>query len=620
MEFTVKNFKSFGQEGVSLDLKSINILTGTNSSGKSSFVKAYLLLSDFLSQLKEKDLTNCVLRFSDERLQMGSFKTVRNQDSKAKDAIVFQYEARFMEQLLNVQICFQPYNNDNLGYARLKSLTISSGNNLLIEMDGNGHKFYNFVPIRSLYLNLLRSNNNDGTFWDGIALRFKREFPSRVEALELAEKMLARNSVFILPIMDKICEFSPDELKSFCKSRFKNCDDGRYLSLAKHVVKHYSDSGDVRFSDYFSGLEDSYSRLLVDDLSIINISGNAKDYHDILDDPFSCSCELPTFDLDLKHASEFELALSLVFKLSYPDEEADVAYRESVLSLFYLKSVVDELESEVLHPSAFESVIYIPSDKVTVKRLYSLDRGEDSFQNALLDYFDTVERYLDEKGRYTIASNRAKKIYRRFEPSEYVFNPGDFMNKWVKSFGIGDRLEIIPTTEGLGVIIKLYQSSEDKVGRLLADEGYGISQLVSILLYSESCILKRMGSIQVKDGIPHVNEYKFLIEEPEIHLHPRLQSLLADMIWELAIKYKIPSIVETHSEYLVRRLQVICAKYAKEQKIYDNDIKDKCPVRVYYFEKGKGAYDLEIQSNGKFKNEFGAGFFDEAANLAFDII
>ncbi|MBP5335907.1 MAG: AAA family ATPase [Bacteroidales bacterium] len=608
MKFTIKNFKSFGQEGVSLDLKPINILTGTNSSGKSSFVKAYLLLSDFLSQLKGIDVRDCVLRFSDERLQMGSFKTVLNQDSKAKDDIVFQYEARFMEQILNVQICFQPYNNDNLGFARLKSLTIYSGDNLLIGMDGNGRRCYDFSPIRSLYLDLLRINNNDDSSWEGTAFSFQREFPSREDALELALKMLARNSVFILPIMDEIYEFSPDEFNTFCQSRLKNCDDGRYPSLVEHVVKHYSDSGYLRFGDFFSDLENSYSRLLFDDLSINNISGNAKDYPDLLDEPFFCSSELPTFDLNLKHASEFELVLSLVFKLSYPDEEADVAARDSVLSLVYLKSVVDELESEVLHPSAFESVVYIPSEKVSVKRLYSLDRGKDSFQNGLLDYFDSVERYLDEKGRRL-----------HFKPSEYDFNPGDFMNKWVKSFGIGDRLEIKPTTEGLGVIIKLYQSSEDKVGRLLADEGYGISQLVSILLYSESCILKRIGSFQFKDGIPLVNKYKLLIEEPEIHLHPRLQSLLADMIWELAIKYKIRSIVETHSEYLVRRIQVICAKYATEQKISNNEMKDKCPVRVFYFEKGKGAYDLEIQSNGKFKNEFGSGFFDEAANLAFDI-
>ena len=115
-------------------------------------------------------------------------------------------------------------------------------------------------------------------------------------------------------------------------------------------------------------------------------------------------------------------------------------------------------------------------------------------------------------------------------------------------------------------------------------------------------------------------KYKIFIEEPEIHLHPKLQSYLADMLWELLFTYRIRTIVETHSEYLVRKLQVLFARYAKEKSLDDDKMESNCPTRVFYFEKGKGAYDMKIRPDGKFSNEFGSGFFDEASNLVFDIL
>ena len=56
--FGVKNFRAFDSNGVNLEVAPITILTGCNSSGKSSFVKAIGLLDSFLQQIRnsiEKD-------------------------------------------------------------------------------------------------------------------------------------------------------------------------------------------------------------------------------------------------------------------------------------------------------------------------------------------------------------------------------------------------------------------------------------------------------------------------------------------------------------------------------------------------------------------------------------
>ena len=50
---SIKNFRVFDENGVTFELNPITILTGSNSSGKSSVVKAICLLNSFLRQIKK---------------------------------------------------------------------------------------------------------------------------------------------------------------------------------------------------------------------------------------------------------------------------------------------------------------------------------------------------------------------------------------------------------------------------------------------------------------------------------------------------------------------------------------------------------------------------------------
>ena len=65
--FTIKNFRVFDENGVSVELKPITILTGCNSSGKSSIARAMLLLNSFLSQIR-KAIEN------DEPIELSKYK------------------------------------------------------------------------------------------------------------------------------------------------------------------------------------------------------------------------------------------------------------------------------------------------------------------------------------------------------------------------------------------------------------------------------------------------------------------------------------------------------------------------------------------------------------------
>ena len=145
----------------------------------------------------------------------------------------------------------------------------------------------------------------------------------------------------------------------------------------------------------------------------------------------------------------------------------------------------------------------------------------------------------------------------------------------------------------------------------LADMGMGSIQLM-ILLF-------RLGT--------YINKYKagaypltILIEEPEQNLHPKLQSNLADLFCGLNKEYHYRFIIETHSEYLIRKTQVLVAKEGFKDNIALNE---NNPFMVYYFDgenEKKPYYPMEYRADGCFANDFGEGFFDEAEKLAFEIL
>ena len=79
-------------------------------------------------------------------------------------------------------------------------------------------------------------------------------------------------------------------------------------------------------------------------------------------------------------------------------------------------------------------------------------------------------------------------------------------------------------------------------------------------------------------------------------------------------EYKIKFIIETHSEYIIRKSQLLVKEYGLEKDVNYN------PFSVLYFNEDRKVWSMIYREDGKFKNEFGTGFFDESTNLAFDLM
>lgn len=132
----------------------------------------------------------------------------------------------------------------------------------------------------------------------------------------------------------------------------------------------------------------------------------------------------------------------------------------------------------------------------------------------------------------------------------------------------------------------------------LTHVGVGVSQVLPILVM---CLLADPDSTMV-------------FEQPELHLHPKVQTLLGDFFLSMALCKK-QCIVETHSEYLVDRLRFRIAAASIEKGLIDQ-------AKIYFVEK--------TESGSSFKevaiNEYGAivdwpeGFFDQSQEQAEKIL
>lgn len=175
--------------------------------------------------------------------------------------------------------------------------------------------------------------------------------------------------------------------------------------------------------------------------------------------------------------------------------------------------------------------------------------------------------------------------------------PHMFIKTWMKELGIGDNFKI----ESFGGEAYRFYVFEGKEKMDLADKGMGSNQLM-ILLISLATIIRKYEHTNIKPVI--------VIEEPEQNLHPDLQRKLMELLAYVNNKYGFRFIVETHSEYMIRRSQVLVA----EQKYKDEkDLAENCPYKVYYFPKDGEPYDMEYTVTGRFGKPFGKNFYDAAA-------
>lgn len=137
------------------------------------------------------------------------------------------------------------------------------------------------------------------------------------------------------------------------------------------------------------------------------------------------------------------------------------------------------------------------------------------------------------------------------------------VSRWLKRMDLADQLQVRQVGRSTHYEVVIDSQS---VSANLRDVGIGISQVLPVLTVA---FFAPPGSTVI-------------LEEPEIHLHPLAQSVLAELFAEASRERQIQFVIETHSEHLFRRMQTLVAR----------DVLSTDECELYFVEQDQGTAQL----------------------------
>ena len=228
---------------------------------------------------------------------------------------------------------------------------------------------------------------------------------------------------------------------------------------------------------------------------------------------------------------------------------------------------------DVLEPfiSAFERqfshLYYLGPSRVTPQRCYHWE-GEQPED-------------IGQSGDETIDALLSARVDRLTTPSENGDVPiEERISGWLRKMDLAHAFSLKRTGPRPGKNYELrIQQSPASPEVTLVDMGYGLSQFLPVLVF---CYYAPEGST-------------LILEQPGMHLHPKVQSQLADLLIEVVTERHLQVLVESHSEHLLTRLQLRIA----EEKIGADE------TALYFCENNAGVSKiktLDVDELGNIKN------------------
>lgn len=254
--------------------------------------------------------------------------------------------------------------------------------------------------------------------------------------------------------------------------------------------------------------------------------------------------------------------VSLYFDCVVPEQNTD-----QILSNLFTISRIVSLQ--------YKDINYISPLRSAPERRYII---EHDIENVGI-YGEFVPQILE---KYKTKNARINKLpendlfTERYTPiKQKVY---DATNMWLNYFGI-DEYTINCERELLRLSIGAHN---------ILDVGFGISQALPIIV----------------SGITLPHHSTLLLEQPEVHLHPRMQMSMADLLIATSMAHK-NVIFETHSDHIINRIsrRMMENKYIRENvsiKFIDKDVEEKIIIEDIPVDPIRGI----VTANENFFREF----------------
>lgn len=210
---------------------------------------------------------------------------------------------------------------------------------------------------------------------------------------------------------------------------------------------------------------------------------------------------------DCENISRYVNFKNTIFDLLYYlDDETEL---ESTLVSSYINKYVVDVLDELRDDLMDYKINYVSPLRAHPKRYYMLDKAKMSISLDTLDG-DAIAEVLKE--------NREVR---------------QSVNEWFSKFDF--KIDVNAFRE----VIHHMNVTQNGLSLDITDVGFGISQVLPIII---------QGFLSSPDSLT-------IIEQPEIHLHPKMQADLGDLFIDIVKKNNKRLIIETHSEYILRRIR-----------------------------------------------------------------
>jgi len=619
----LENFKIFSEKQ-DFDFAPITLLTGTNGSGKSSVSNALKIIS---TQFEKNILNRSGKVFDGDTILFEELikplKNIFNSKAEFKDLvnknsnneIITFFLPTFIESYNNELEIVLKYSlvDDVVSHGKLLSLTLFDKKEKiwLFEIYCVENANY-FLKIN--YLHFFECYLEDS---DNIVNFFLQSLKSHVEdseTIQINDEKTIALKILLFRNENVNIKFDGPQKIFFERLDEDELDYDSFNFLKKQINK------EIRFVDDFCNKVITKYDLLFDMDKIAEneifkcFIEKIKDEHDDKKDSNSIKSKINIEILKLLTLCELEIKSENSFPLS-----------ESVIGSFLANPTQLILKLVENSPEINEKFI-INGFNAGAEKFFGLfedilsDFGKTFFNRFIFLSIKNAIGYINEsreinflnfeiqnvkRNIFTQNNDETSKLFIDYISSFKFFDKNliEFIKKWTLEFEIADGIHF----QQMENSISLYF---EKNGILynIADESYGKSNIISIIFK-----IATIANATYEKGFGSFSSSVLILEEPETGLHPAFQTKLSDLFYEANEKFNIQFLIETHSEYIIRRYQVMVA----EKKI------DKDVLQIHYFNTPKNTpigmqqtYPINILPDGSLTQNFGPGFFDESTNLS----
>ncbi len=598
MKIGVTNFRIF-KDRQEFDIKPITLLTGPNNAGKSAFTK--------LLELLKLGVDNLELKLG--RHNLGQFENAINWDSEVKEfQIDFSADFKFFKKDLKTKLTFregevnkmQIYNSETIFFEFEISTTEAtdpedisrtiSFNSPIINL--------NYKKIIDCFfeknIDIISGFQNREVIYSKLT-----DYPYLTDDISFSNYKDVRTMMKNGRSYPEIYDLENEERNNDINFKISLIDLEYYptVSLINSIInKNINNQNRYLLYDIFIN-----STNVTDSLSYILL--------EVQDDVLSKNFPEMPYNLDVNN---FSSILKSILMIPFKDINENFERQLIKLDLFDESGDKLELKENEIHKLIF-------SEKIMDWDWHDNDSGFTFYQQfpkqiqIFENYLKRVNFLSAQRGstERVLLNNGNLEMNRVLKEYESIHNNTNskistFIAKAFEIFDIKGKFEIKSFEN---TIMVPYMSIDGKEISF-ADLGFGYSQIVPIIL--------KIAVLGSKFSGANSAENILIIEEPEANLHPNLQSKLADLFALSANTFlNIRLIIETHSEYITRKLQLLTA----------NRTLSNTNTKIYYFNSDEfvnvdqpKVKEIVINPNGTLSEDFGPGFYDEAIRLRFDLM